>query len=279
MSRPSLQMIARSGSESRFPQLWRGLVGAWAPCLGPTGATLRDWSGRANHGTLTSMDPGTDWVLSGGNRALDVDATDDLIDCGSGQSLDDLPQLTASAWIYPRSAGGGGFGRIIDKSAGLGPTDGWILNCDNGGAGDRVTFNSDSGAVVMYRASDDGALVFNRLQFIAVTWDGGVAASGVHIYVVSNGSVVEVTYSDFANGTSRDSDATASLKLGNSATANRGFDGLIVETLVHNRILGLSELARLATRPGIIYEMRERRRVAVQATAKNWHYYQMMRAG
>ena len=57
-----------------YPELWRGCVGAWCPSLGPTGLTLRDWSGFGNHGTLTNMDPGTDWVLSGGRYALDFDA-------------------------------------------------------------------------------------------------------------------------------------------------------------------------------------------------------------
>lgn len=60
-----------------YPELWRGCVGAWAPCLGPTGLTLRDWSGRQNHGTLTNMVPGDDWVVGGGRYALDFDGTDD----------------------------------------------------------------------------------------------------------------------------------------------------------------------------------------------------------
>jgi len=55
--------FARHAGESAHPELWEGLVGAWLPVLGPTGSTLRDVSGFQNHGTLTDMVPGTDWIL------------------------------------------------------------------------------------------------------------------------------------------------------------------------------------------------------------------------
>lgn len=44
--------------------------------------TLTDLSGKGNHGTLTNMDPATDWVAdttSGGVRALDHDGVNDFI--------------------------------------------------------------------------------------------------------------------------------------------------------------------------------------------------------
>ena len=50
---PSYQRgYARSAEESRYPGLWKGLVGLWIPGLGPTGSTLRDVSGYGNHGTI-----------------------------------------------------------------------------------------------------------------------------------------------------------------------------------------------------------------------------------
>lgn len=55
-----------------------GLVGAWCPSVSGWGGTvLRDLSGQGNHGTLTNMDPATDWVVSGGYGALDFDGVDD----------------------------------------------------------------------------------------------------------------------------------------------------------------------------------------------------------
>jgi hypothetical protein len=61
---------------------WDGLVGLWAPALGPTGNALFDLSGRSNHGTMQNMDPATDWVGSPGGWALDFDGSDDFVEIG-----------------------------------------------------------------------------------------------------------------------------------------------------------------------------------------------------
>ena len=58
------QGFARCAAESDKPDLWTGLPGLWMPSLGVTGDTLRDISGYGNHGTLTNMDPATDWVMT-----------------------------------------------------------------------------------------------------------------------------------------------------------------------------------------------------------------------
>ncbi len=89
------QGFARNAAESENPGLWQGLVGAWASSLGPTGATLRDQSGRGNHGTLTNMDPATDWVVGEKGWALDLVAA-------SSQYIP-VDSLVSSAWTYPYS--------------------------------------------------------------------------------------------------------------------------------------------------------------------------------
>lgn len=87
--RPSWQ--AGFARDSANPVFWRGLVGAWIPALGPTGLTLRDVSGRGNHGTLTTMDPPTDWVLSGDHRmpgyTLDYEGDGDHVAIPNGLGL------------------------------------------------------------------------------------------------------------------------------------------------------------------------------------------------
>ena len=72
MTRPSWQDFG-THDESAHPQLWDGVVGAWCPSLGPTGLRLHDHSRRNNWGTLTNMDPPTDWVIDGGQYAVDFD--------------------------------------------------------------------------------------------------------------------------------------------------------------------------------------------------------------
>ena len=69
--RPSYkQGYARSAAEAANPGLWKGLVFAGMTSLGPTGLTLRDISGRKNHGTLTNNPT---WVKTNKGWALDFD--------------------------------------------------------------------------------------------------------------------------------------------------------------------------------------------------------------
>jgi hypothetical protein len=70
-----------------YASLWDGLVGLWAPALGPTGNALFDLSGLNNHGTLTNMDPATDWVGSPGGWALGFDGIGDFVQLGYSDAL------------------------------------------------------------------------------------------------------------------------------------------------------------------------------------------------
>ena len=95
---PSYQDFA-THDDSAYPELWDGCVGAWAPCLGPTGLRLHDMGGRANWGTLTNMDAATDWVVDGGRYALDFDGTNDFVDLSLNCSkLASFLGLTMSFW-------------------------------------------------------------------------------------------------------------------------------------------------------------------------------------
>jgi hypothetical protein len=64
------QGFACQRGESACRELWDGLVGLWAPFLGPTGGTLLEWSGRRNDGTLENMTAAADWVLGEKGWAL-----------------------------------------------------------------------------------------------------------------------------------------------------------------------------------------------------------------
>lgn len=66
----------------RYQNLRKLMVGSWCPSLGYTGDLLLDRIGN-NHGTLTNMDPATDWVASSGagrgGYALDFDGSNDYV--------------------------------------------------------------------------------------------------------------------------------------------------------------------------------------------------------
>lgn len=89
--------FAPRDGQALYPGLWRGCVGAWAPCLGPTGLTLRDSSKFKNHGTLTNMASGSAWSVVGGRYALTFDGVNDYVE--SAQKLSSVPEVTLEAWI------------------------------------------------------------------------------------------------------------------------------------------------------------------------------------
>jgi len=72
--------FASRRGESRYPALWDGRVAAWCPSVtGPTGTRLYDLQSQRYQGTLTNMDPPTDWVRSSGQYALDFDGVNDYV--------------------------------------------------------------------------------------------------------------------------------------------------------------------------------------------------------
>jgi hypothetical protein len=79
-------------------------IGAWVPSLDDDGngtTTLTDLVG-SNDGTLTNMDPATDWVAdtaAGGVRALDFDGVDDRVSHGPGPVIGN-GDFSASVWFY-----------------------------------------------------------------------------------------------------------------------------------------------------------------------------------
>jgi Concanavalin A-like lectin/glucanases superfamily len=79
----------------------QNLVGWWCPSVGSTGFRLLDRSGRNNHGTLTNMDPATDWVISGGKGALDFDGFNDHV-AGMGNMVT-TPNRSVSIWFQSTS--------------------------------------------------------------------------------------------------------------------------------------------------------------------------------
>ena len=75
------------------------IVGWW-PMEEGTGITVGDRTSNANHGTMTNMDPGTDWVQdANGDWAIDFDGTNDCIDLGTNV-MNGLSDYTVLAYVY-----------------------------------------------------------------------------------------------------------------------------------------------------------------------------------
>lgn len=174
-------------------------------------------------------------------QARDFNGVDDYAYVGNPSTLNNIVPITISAWIYPRSAGEGGGGRIISKNAiNWGDVGFWFFTIDNTAPEVNAFTFYKEGDTDLKRSTADNTVSFNTWQYIVVTWDGSTSASNVHIY--KNG--VELPYNVTKNetGTSR-ADDTQPLIIGNQQNGATTFDGIIDEVAVFNRVLSADEMA------------------------------------
>jgi hypothetical protein len=229
-------IVARSrGATSEAPNLWDGLVADWSFLQGG-GATLFDIAGN-NNGTLTNMDPATDWVTTQQGWALDFAAANNRIDPAKG-----LPTLNGFTWIlrlFIRSDGvGTNFGRIVDTST----TDFiWAQNGD-------ILFSAGSGSTVRtvsYTYTPD------TYYHVVCVSDGSGIADGLRMYI--DGELVSSAFS-------RQWEAAATWYIGNRAGADRSIDCRLSQLLQYDRALTPSEIQQLYADP---HAMHRRRPVTV----------------
>mgnify|MGYP000932915737 CR=1 FL=1 len=80
-------------------------VGWWRMDEGQ-GTTAHDYSGNGNNGTLTNMDPATDWVAGKNNGALDFDGVNDYVNTAS-INFPLSGNFSVTSWVKPISFGTG----------------------------------------------------------------------------------------------------------------------------------------------------------------------------
>lgn len=258
------QGFARNAAESAYPNCWKGLVGAWVPALGPTGATLYDVSGYGNHGTLTNMDPATDWVTNWLDLAGDDDyiaipklvsdmlSNIDVYTVGMRVRFDDVNTL-----------------RVI-----------WAENDQNGFGDDNSVFEFNLG-----RAN-------GKLGFIPSSEaENEIVADVVinrwyHVVGVKTPALAELFIDGVSVGTKVTPDAsTAGLShnIGRPHQDLRYFDGQIREVYVYDRALSFNEIAKRYANPNAPFTLRRRPQVGVDVgappvltVANAMHHYNQM---
>ena len=233
-----------------YPELWKGCVGAWNPGLGPSGLTLRDWSGFSNHGTLTNMDPGTDWVASQGRAALDFDGTNDYVITNSWSGVDLAKPFSFFGRVRLRSTSDYAFS---------------LLSQGNPSAGGIVVTNVFGKLMVIVNfihwSGGSTFLATNKTYSIAVVRDTIGHPSTGHPLIYLDGAYDNQT---LGGGTGYSStDNTSQLKIGYNATHATYNNGTITDVMAYNRCLSAQEIRLLAARPGIAYELAPRRRSRV----------------
>lgn len=106
-------------------------VGYWNLDDGPTSSTAKDVSSNNNNLTLVNTDTTTDWVDGKFGRAYNGDNVNNFAYYASGASptIYESQVLTATAWVYVPSSGGGAIINVNPRGA------------DNDGRGFRLTIN------------------------------------------------------------------------------------------------------------------------------------------
>ena len=95
--------------------LAKGLVGFWLPLPSLAGGMkLYDLTRYRNHGTLTNMDPRTDWVQTERGIALDFDGNDDFVEIGDQPLLRFTGDFTLT-WLGILPSSGPGSSALIGK--------------------------------------------------------------------------------------------------------------------------------------------------------------------
>jgi len=171
---PSWQHFA-THDESEFPELWQGVRGYWAPCLGPSGTRLHDVSGLNNWGTLTGMDAATDWVVDDGRYVLDFDGSDDYVACGTLPSLAGSNSFSVSGWVKINAVVANA-GIVSFDSGGVGGLEGWHFRTLASGAIRWIVYSGGGGN---FRGADSPVLNLNQWYFFC----GDFSSSGAILTV------------------------------------------------------------------------------------------------
>lgn len=193
----------------------------------PGSTFYRDSSPYGNHGTLTDMDPATDWVWSSalGRIGTDYDGSDDYVACPNISEVIAQP-ISVAAWVVPSAYATNG---IIDQRA---SSKGWCLELYNSGATYRIYLLMNSyGIGVNYQCP------LGSPTHIGAVSTGATGTNAIHV----NGTSLALAY-DSPQALAA---TTEVLKIGRRADGNY-FSGAIYDPLVHARILSGSEISSIA---------------------------------
>ena len=240
-----------------YPELWRGCVGAWAPCLGPTGLTLLDWSGRVNHGTASTTAAAI-WQANQGKYAARSDAT--YFDIVSGLDkfafIQNTLRFTISYWqrIDSLSARTGAIGTAA-ASAEKGF---FVINEFGAGNGTNAVYISVQYGTVGQQSvgmrSADNTLKLGW-QHIAITCNGSNAETQFYI----DGKLTAKTTVG-GTGVLATGNSNRNLNIGrvNHSASFLPYAGFLDDVRIYD--YAMADPRALSLRRGIAYEMAPRRR-------------------
>ena len=272
MTRPSWGDFA-THDESAYPELWDGVVGAWAPCLGPTGLRLHDHSRRNNWGTLTNATVLTAWTVSRGQYALTLDGVNDVIDCGdvlNNVFVGTESRFSVFAWINVTTSQNQFVASKIETS----PTANrqWFLRANDDGL-DFVWYG-DLNALTFRVMRHARTFTTSGWVHVGADFDATVASADAKARLYVDGVQVATTIPFTAGSPVSIQTGTARLAIGgavtSTGTASAVFAGSVDDIIIYNRLLAANEIRQLyLLGRGGMYQRRRRtlRRVGVEQGA------------
>ena len=241
--------------ESAHPDLWSGVVGYWAPCLGRTGLRLHDVSRYNNWGALTNMDAATDWVIDGGQYALDFDGSNDFVLIGSQSALSGaFARMTKAIWIRPAQT-------AIQKYV--------FADFNTSGTTSRLSISHDTKAKAFQNTATSltstTTLAIGQWYHIVVTRNDGTGAGNTGLMSLYLNGVLEASTS--YSYTSPVLQVSGEQLSRSNATYGDYYSGLSDEAAIWNRALTPNEVRSLYQlgRGGMLERRRRRRYYSVQA--------------
>ncbi len=232
----------KRGGTPKYPSLWDGCVGAWAPSLGQSGLTsIFDQSLYQNHG-ITSL-ASSDWVVSGGATALNLNGTGTTIT----NALRTISgNLTLSFWFYNT----GNF------TAYATPFDSGVSHSTRACS---VFFGPNNNSVYCaFGEPVGGSAVGSGMNMQLNTWTHlAVTVSGTTATIYKNGVSFGSASSNVVGSTWTNN---RSISIGtNPSGGGASFQGNVDDFRLYNRVLSVREIQLFARKRGIAYERASRK--------------------
>lgn len=228
--------------------LARGLVSCYLINEG-AGSKVKDVTYRENDGTLTGMNPESDWLGSPLGGSLHFDGSDDFVsipDTVANSFALRTTGFTLSAWFAPTGEPPANWGRIVSKSNGS-TSDDFALSYAGGTSGDIVKYNPafrvTTGTGVGTIGGTTLAQPNTGWYHVAGTWD----LATMRIYV--NGVLED---SEARGGVLQDSDERLAIG-GHADSALRRQAGYVDDVRLYQRALNDIEIQQLYSRPNDIF--------------------------
>ena len=219
--------------------LWRGCVGYW-PLWAGAGALAHDLSGYGHDGTLTGMDPPTDWVATEMGRALAFNGSTDYVLCPNMTELEGQAEVTLFFLAMRTSASNYRqyYHTTLDATH--------RMFAQNGTGNPTRIYATIANGTNAFGYT--GAVLPTGIwHSIAIAFNGGGTANADRLKIFYNGMPETLTFSGTLPATTPTTGN--SFALGNVEAGSNAWPGPMALTIAWTRVLLAGEIASLAADP------------------------------